>query len=195
MQLQRITRGTFPLVANERVRRNSRIDDRLDDDWISEAVREATDFVERYLECCIATSEWKLTLDRFPPKCEPIQIPLWPVTELIEIRYLDAALVAQTIPVQTVFCPMDPSQRSDLRLIDYKAWPETRRTPGAVEVKFKAGWLSPCDVPGSITRATLMLVSHWYEHRETAIEGQTREVDFGTTQMLELARPCTDLIA
>jgi uncharacterized phiE125 gp8 family phage protein len=47
------------------------------------------------------------------------------------------------------------------------AWPAPRRTANGIEIAFTAGFGNAAgDVPAPIRQAVLLLVAHWYEHRE-----------------------------
>lgn len=194
-QLQRIIGPTFTLVSNERVRRQCRIDDNLDNDWITDAIAGATAFIEEYLGCAIAAATYRLTLDRFPRKPESIPVPLWPINAITEIAYTAADGTTATVDLATIVQPASMG-RYAIERTDYLAWPTARCTPNAVRVTLTAGWQSPAEIPQTITRAALMLIAHWYENRESVLVGSiSKELEFGTSQLLELARPDQDLIA
>lgn len=194
MHAERITGPTFSVVTPQRVRRNSRIPDSDEDDWITDAIESATEYIEEYLECRIAEATYELTLDRFPQRNESIPIPVWPVGEVMSIEYIDPNNVAQVVAVEKIVQPKG-TRRYRLRLKDNECWPSTRCTPDAVTITFKAGWATAKDVPKTLTRAALMLISHWYENRETVLIGSiAKEIEHGTTAMLELMRPAEDLV-
>jgi uncharacterized phiE125 gp8 family phage protein len=46
-------------------------------------------------------------------------------------------------------------------------WPPPKRTANGIEIAFTAGYGDAvADVPAPIRQAVLLLVTHWYEHRE-----------------------------
>ncbi len=194
MRCERISENTFWVVTPERVRRNSRIPDTSDDDWITEAIEAAHDYIEEYLACCIAVAGYRLTLDRFPRKQGSIALPVWPVSEIVSVSYVDPEGEPQTIPTEQLIQPRG-NGRAALRLADYAPFPATRATPNAVSIEFRAGWTEPGLVPRTLTRAALMLISHWYENRETVLIGVgSKEVEHGTLAMLEMMRPPEDYV-
>jgi uncharacterized phiE125 gp8 family phage protein len=194
MQLERITEPTFSFVSPQRVRRNSRIPDHEEDDWIEDAIESATEYCEDYLECKIALATYEWTLDAFPRNRGSIPVPVWPVNEILAVEYLDPNNAVQTVDLARIVQPIG-SRRYQLRLRDHACWPSTRCTPNAVTIRFRAGWPSAGAVPKTLTRAGLMLISHWYENRETILIGTaSKEIEHGTAAMLEQLRPAEDLL-
>ena len=76
------------------------------------------------------------------------------------------------------------------------SWPTVRRVFDAIRVTFTAGYAATdADppsvdlVPSSLKTAMLMLISHWYEHRETVVIGQVQaEVEFGFNALVNRHR-------
>lgn len=198
MSLQRLTDPSFALVSHERVRLHSRIDDAVDTDWITDAIAAATHFIEEYLGCAIATATYRLNLDAFPRNPASIPVPIWPVAAITTLAYTDAAGANATVDISTIVQPTSNRERYRIQRVDYADWPEARETPNAVRITFTAGWATQAEIPQSIVRAALMLIGHWYENRETIfvdLKGTgSKELEFGTTQLLELARPDEDLM-
>lgn len=195
MRISRISENTFWVVTTQRARDNSRIPDTHEDDWINDAIESAHDYIEGNLGCSIATTEHRVTLDQFPRNRGSIELPIWPVTEVTKVEYVDANGATQQIPVEKIVQPKSTG-RYALRLKDHECFPPTRCTPDAVTIEFKAGWLEPGQIPKTLTRAALMLISHWYENRETVLIGTiSKEVEHGTAVMLEQLRPDEDSTA
>lgn len=68
------------------------------------------------------------------------------------------------------------------------SWPTMADREDALQVTFNAGAASGgpvTAVPPTIKRAVLMLVAHWYRHRETVLVGSiSKEVEFGLQALL-----------
>ena len=135
---------------------------------------------------CLMTQTWALTLDEFPDDC--IQIPLVPLRDVTSIAYLDVDGASQTMDAAdySVIAGASPA------LIETAfggSWPGTRDQRGAVTVTFRAGHAAPADVPADLVNAVLSLVAHWYDHRETIMEGaRLAEVPMLTQATLERYR-------
>jgi uncharacterized phiE125 gp8 family phage protein len=194
MLIEKLSEGAFSISTVDRVRHNSRISDKYDDQWIVDALASATDYCERALECCIARSNWRLTLDSFPARDEPIHIPLWPIHQVAAISYTNTAGTTTTLDLANIVQPVGMS-RYDLRPRFGINWPEAQ-PPNGVRIEFSAGWAELAAVPATIQRAALMLISHWYENREATLIGvNSKEIELGFDSMIEMVRPGVDSFA
>lgn len=195
MRCRTISENAFWVVTTQRARDNSRIPDTHEDDWIQHAIESAHDYFERTLGCCIATTQFRATLDQFPRNRASIELPVWPIAEVTRIAYLDPEGVEQEIPIEEIVQPVDRG-RYAIRLANHARFPATKLTPNAVTIEFEAGWPEPADVPKTLTRAALMLISHWYENREAVLVGTiSKETEHGTSVLLEQLRPDEDMTA
>ena len=193
MYLEKLNQGSFGISTVDRVRHNSRISDKYDDQWIVDALASATDYCERALECCVARSNWRLTLDHFPPSNAPIAIPLWPIHQITAIAYTNVNGTNTTFNVIDIVQPVGLGRY----LLQPKFginWPEAQ-SPNGVRIEFSAGFEDLAAVPSTIQRAALMLISHWYENREAVLIGTiSKEIELGFSSMVEMVRPGVDSI-
>ena len=195
MRIATISDNAFWVVTTQRARDNSRIPDTSEDDWIQYAIESAHDYFERTLGCCIATTQFRAKLDQFPRNRASIELPVWPIAEVTRLAYLDSEGNEQDIPLEQIVQPVDQG-RYAIRLANHARFPEAKRTPNAVTIDFTAGWPEPAAVPKTLTRAALMLISHWYENREAVLVGTaSKEIEIGTSVLLEHLRPDEDMTA
>lgn len=209
MYLEKITDAAFPAVTLARMRNNSNIPSGQDEDFLTEALRSAEDYVERQLECTIGLAAWRLTLDNFPQqgvsrttfdsalaratnqqlmdwKPNAILIPLWPVRAVTGLAYAASDGTPTTLPLEQIVQPVG-NDRYHLRLKKGFYWPETDCSPNAIAITFTAGWPTQSAIPGTLTQAIRMLVSHFYENREAVITGSvSKEVELGVQSMLAM---------
>ena len=207
MYLEKITEPAFIAITLARLRTNSNIPNGQDEDFLVEALKSAEDYVERYLECTIGLAEWRLTLDSFPQIGawqDPFQtfpqafqqtyqsrkaellIPLWPIRSVTALQYTAADGTTTILPLNQIVQPIG-NDRYHLRLKKGFSWPLTDGSPNAVAITFQAGWPTQSKVPGTLTRAILMLVSHFYENREAVLTGSiSKEVELGVQSMLAM---------
>lgn len=109
----------------------------------------------------LVTQTWRLSLDHL---CD-FEIPLWPVTSVDEIAFVDTEGEDDTVSEFEPDLDSDPVRVSP----PYgQSWPSTRCSPGAVKVTFTAGFGEAAAVPADIKAAILLLIGHLYEHREAA---------------------------
>jgi uncharacterized phiE125 gp8 family phage protein len=56
-----------------------------------------------------------------------------------------------------------------------RTWPRPRRPANGIEIAFVAGYgLAAQHVPAPIRQSILLLVAHWYEHREPVALGDAK---------------------
>jgi hypothetical protein len=61
------------------------------------------------------------------------------------------------------------------------SWPSVVREPESVRIKFTAGYAT---VPPGIKHAILLMIGHWYEHREDVSESNLVEVPLASQSLL-----------
>jgi uncharacterized phiE125 gp8 family phage protein len=72
---------------------------------------------------------------------------------------------------------------------DNAAWPAADDRLDAIKITYVAGFGdSAADVPQSIRHAILMLVAHWYNHREASTDLTLRDVPFAVESLLNRHR-------
>lgn len=98
--------------------------------------------------CVGADQTWDLFLDRFP--CE-ITIPLGPVQSVTSITYLDGNGDSQTVASWRDDLNSEPARLWPAR---GETWPEHLCEPGAVTVRFVAGFTT---VPAGLKHAILLI--------------------------------------
>lgn len=98
-----------------------------------------------------------------------IDLPMPPVQAVASVQYFDCAGVLQTVPPETYTVSLGVPAR--LQPAYSKVWPISRPSIDSVQITFTAGYGDdPAAVPANVTTAMMMLVNHWYEHREAAID-------------------------
>jgi uncharacterized phiE125 gp8 family phage protein len=150
-------------VTLAEVKRHARVDTNEDNTLLSRLIDAATAHIDGPygIGVCMATQTWEWKLDRFPIE---FRIPLYPVQSVGSIEYVDENGSTQTL-ASSVYRVDTHSNPARITLSWNQSWPSTRLVSNAVTVTFDAGYSS---VPEDLRQAVLMLVSHWYENRETA---------------------------
>lgn len=189
LRLARVTAPTSTAVSLPEARRHLRFFDPLDtneDPHIESLISAAEAFIEgpHGAGICLTPQTWRLSLDGFP--CE-IRIPLGPVTQITSIAYTDANGDAATVDsfrtdYDSAPCRVWPARD--------EAWPSVSCEPGAVKVTFEVGYAT---TPADLKQAELLLISHFYEHREAALDTGAKfgmiEIPFGVEAILNRYRP------
>ncbi len=184
-----------PISAAE-VKANSRIDIADEDTLITALITAARQMAEIMTRRVFITQTWKLTLDSFPGSYAAVSETIYAGGSLIylpnpclqsitTIKYYDSDGVLQTLDagdyqVDTVAEPGRVLPAPSL------IWPSTQLWKvNAVEITFVAGYgTAGSDVPGGIKQALLMMVGHWFEHREAVSELTLKDVPMAARALL-----------
>jgi len=142
-----------------------RVDGSAEDTLIASLIITSRLHVEAALGLALITQSWSLFLDAWPSGPH-VRLPLRPVQSITAVQ-----LYAPDESVETL--------NPDLFLLDGAgipprlvrqgslAWPAPKRIANGIEIAFTAGFGNAvADVPAPIRQAVLLLVAHWYEHRE-----------------------------
>ncbi len=187
MALTLVTAPTVTPVSESEVWEHLRVTlseagvDPVDKAHIATLITAATSYLDGrdgILGRALVTQTWDFTLDRFP--CEDfIRLPLAPVQSITSLKYVDENGTLQTWSAANYALSADKATRPRVDLGYDLTWPDTRRQRDAVTIRMVCGYESgnsPEDasaVPGAIKAAMLLLIGHWYEHREDVLVGVT----------------------
>jgi len=110
----------------------------------------------------------EVVLDEFPSG--KIELDRGPVTGITSVKYIDTDGTEQTLASGTDY------DGSTDGLIAYVApcydttWPETKATPGAVRVRYAAGWTA-ATFPPALKQWMLVRIAGLYAQRESFVVG------------------------
>lgn len=166
------------VVSLPALKRHCRVEHSDDDAYLASLGEAATAWVMNVAGRSLTATEWTLTLDGFPAT---IGLPKPPVTAVDSIVYIDANGDQQTLPHADYAVYGLNSLRCYVAPADGCSWPDTASVPDAVTVVYEAGTAS---VPTPITHAILLLVSFWFEHRESASPDSLRSIPMGVEALL-----------
>jgi uncharacterized phiE125 gp8 family phage protein len=159
-------------------------------EFLQGLIAKARRFVERTTNRQLITATWRMWFDKFPTGADrTIRIDKVPVQSIVEIAYLDADGALTTLydeDTETVPFRLDSVSEPARLLPAYgTTWPIAQAVVNAAYVEFTAGFGDdPADVPESIRHAILLLVSHWYEHREPLAEKVLNPIPFAVDSLL-----------
>lgn len=129
----------------------------VDDDYITDLIKTATSFVEQKINRKLLTQTWRQYVDGVGPD-GTICLQIRPPQFISEVTVYDSLGNPSVLDAQ------------DYSLKQYASPPtvtlKTGISTGTAELDVVAGFGDTAtDVPGSILRAILVLVAHWYEFR------------------------------
>ena len=142
-----------------------RLDGDAEDTLIASLIVTSRLHIEAGLGLALITQGWSYFLDAWPVGRE-LALPLRPVQSIAAVKVYAAdesveTLAPESYLVDGVGPPARIVRRSDA------AWPRPTRVASGIEVAFLAGYgAAAASVPAPIRQAILLLVAHWYEHRE-----------------------------
>lgn len=153
-------------VTLEEAKSFLRVDVSDDDTQIGSLITAARGYAEHYAQCSFAAQTWELGLNTFPFLAIELQNP--PVTDVVSIKYTDAAGVEQTLS-ESAYTLDDYGLTARIWPID-DVWPVTSIAdiPNAVRVRYTAG---AC--PAMAKTAILEMLAHLYENREEGVVPST----------------------
>jgi len=113
----------------------------------------------------VVKATWDLYLDRFPSSSEPIYLPKPPLQSVTSITYLDTAGVSQTWSASDY--SYSTHREPGIVTPAYgEAYPSARWQIDSIRVRYVAGYGPSTSAPEGIKAAILLLVGHWFDHRE-----------------------------
>lgn len=175
------------VVTKAEAKRHLRIFHDTDDDYIEGLVSAATyhlDGPDGALGRCLGSQKWIWTIDGFPSGNCPLSIPMPPTVSVDAVAYDNTVNVEAAYTGFRVLHPGATTGTYLLPAIDGE-YPDTNGEPGCVRVTLTAGY-DP--LPTTIKHAILLLVSHWFEHREAAVDSGAKfgllELPFGVRTLL-----------
>lgn len=160
--------AAYPLAAAD-LRARLRIDSTDDDQILSGFIASAAALIEgpNGIGVALMVQTWTLTIDAFVPS---IVLPGWPVSDVVEVRYLDGAGVETVLPASEYRLVLN-GDRAILTPAIGKAWPATYAAAGAVAVDYKLGKVLAAEVDAGLVAALSLTAAHFYENREAVVVG------------------------
>ncbi len=174
MNLVRHTAPAATPVSLAEIKDHLRVEHNEDDALVAlylEAAVAHLDGDEGILGRALVTQTWDQTIDDFPHG-DDLALMLAGVQSVTSITYRDFNGDPQTFAAESYML----RQRHGLTWVHLKddyTWPETDDEPGAVTVRFLAGYGDAAAVPAALKAALMLHVGHLYENREPVVIGQS----------------------
>lgn len=156
-----------PVTVSE-AKAHLRLDGSAEDILIASLIVTSRLHVEAALSLALITQGWRLTLDRWP-EGGTVRFPLRPIQSITSVTVRDADGTPTTVSAEDHLLDGQAlSPRLIPRLIPRGGkWPAPSQPANGIEIAFSAGiGDDPEEIPQPIRHAILLLVAHWYEHRD-----------------------------
>lgn len=151
-------------VSVEEAKAYLRLDGSSEDVLISSLILTSRLHIETALGLALMAQEWRLVLDKWP-EAGSVRLPLRPVQSVSEVRVFDADANPSVVdPARYIVDAVGVPSRL---VASGAGWPKPGRAANGIEIDLTAGYgAEPEKVPEPIRQALLLLVAHWYEHRD-----------------------------
>lgn len=164
-----------------------RVEHSDEDALIASLLSAAREQVETDTRRTLMTTTRKLTLDGFPANNAPLLLSQPPLQSVTSIRYLDTDGTWQTLSAET-YTVTTGEDLGRVGLVSGEVWPDVQDQIGAVEVTYVCGYASRSLVPSVLKAMVLLLLGHWYEHREAAADRPASEIPLGYERLVHSQR-------
>jgi uncharacterized phiE125 gp8 family phage protein len=162
-------------VGLEEAKLHCRVDHSAEDAHITALIAAATAHLDGWtgiLGRALVNQTWRQTFPGFPSGAV-IGLALAPIQSIASITYHDGSNVEQTL-APAVYALLDDQLGPFVTLQVGQSWPATFAREDAVTVTYVGGYgPTRTDVPPAIRQAMLLLIGHWYEHRQAVVNGAT----------------------
>jgi uncharacterized phiE125 gp8 family phage protein len=179
-----LTRVTAPVgypVTLAQAKAQTRVDFDDEDTLMDALITAASDAVEDMSGRPLLTQTWRVATGK-PERRVYLRAPVQAITS---IQYYDATNTLQTADAADYLLISD----DDRAWIEpLSGWPSLCDRADAFRVTFTAGYGAADDVPLALRQAILMLVAHFYEHREAVSDMSLREAPMAVEMLIGTKR-------
>lgn len=174
-------------VSLDDAKAHLRIDGSSEDALIASLILTSRLHIEAALGLALVQQSWRLILDGWP-RGGVVRVPLSPLTSVAEVRVKNADGLFEVVPSADYVVVVAGRPQ---RLLAKSIWPTPGVAAAGVEIDFTAGYGSAAeDVPAPIRQALLLLMAHWYEHRDPIEIGAPQtSVPHAVNRLLSPYRP------
>ena len=119
-----------------------------------------------------------------------VELPLGPVSSIVEVSYLDGAGLSQVMSAADYVLD-DFSRPARLYAAFGTTWPTTQGGPNSAQVTYRAGYdllgdsPNPNPIPLSIVQAMKLVLGHLYENRENTTDAKLELLPLGAMALLD----------
>jgi uncharacterized phiE125 gp8 family phage protein len=176
---------TADLVTLNDAKVHLAVDHSEHDQMITSLVASAMKHLDGYqgiLQRALVTQTWKVETDKFT---DPLRLPVGDLLSLTSVKYYDGLNAQQTLSA-SVYGVYSDAIGPFITLKSNQTWPTVYDRRDAIEIIWAAGFGATANsVPEPIRQAVLLMVGHWYAHREAVSETALAEVPMSAKHLIE----------
>jgi uncharacterized phiE125 gp8 family phage protein len=149
-----------------------------DDEMLTELIKAATEYCERYQKIAYLTQTWVLFCDTLP---QEITLPKKNLQSIDEVSY--KKLDGTTVDYTDYASNLTTGRMYFNEVIADELYPID-----AIKIEFTCGYESKDQVPARTLQAIKLLISHWFENRTPLDETRTepKEIAFTLSALLNM---------
>ena len=163
-----ITAPTDEPIDSTEAKLHMAIDDSTFDTLINDYIKAARMYIEAETGRQICTATYDLIADSFGGSNTQIYLPFGQLQSITSITYTDTDGASQTL-ASSKYQVSDSREPAVVQPSYSNNWPTTRDELDAVKIRFVCGYGDSNETPEEIKQIALMLVAHWFEHREAVV--------------------------
>lgn len=162
------TQPTFEPVTVKEAKKHCRVLDNSEDSLIEDLIVAAREYAELITGSKLAEQTITAVCDKFPI-INKLRLPVGPVVSVTSLIYTDTEGTNAAFADFTLDSFSNPAK---IVLNPGASWPSVDLHPvNPIKIVYQAGNTDANGIPKKIKQAILLLVGHWYEHREEVITG------------------------